>query len=415
MAAWNGERLASLQLSNQANPVIGKIMKMIKIILFSCLILQSAVVWPEAYLPKDDDEILEHLPVATGERKRLRELRLQSNKNPGDYKLALTLARDYIALGRANSDPRYYGYAEALLKPWLDAQNEQPDALVLRATILQNRHDFKAALADLKTALQLNPRLPQAWLTLAAVYEVQGDYPSALRSCLTLARFSGSLTTTACLSSALSLSGQAQSSYEQLVAAVSDARGDSEEMTWAYTLLAELADRLNRAQEADNWYQKAIAQDHRSVYLLASYADFLLDHNRPDEVLDLLQRETQADALLLRLTLAEQQLHHKDFNQHAGLIKDRIAAAKARGDTVHQGDEARFSLYALKDAETALKLATSNWTVQKEPRDARILLEAAIAAKKPDAALPVLKFMEKTRLEDARLTPLLEQAKGQQS
>mgnify|MGYP007054666883 FL=1 len=80
----------------------------------------------------------------------------------------------------------------------------------------------------------------------------------------------------------------------------------------------------------------------------------------------------------------------------------------------NQGDEARFSLHLLEDAETALKLATSNWAVQKEPRDARILLEAAIAAKKPDAALPVLKFMEQTHLEDARLTPLLEQAKGQQ-
>ena len=389
-------------------------MKLIEIILFSCLMLQSAVVWPEAYIPKDDDEILERLPIATGERIRLKELQLQANKKPGDYNFALSLARDYIALGRTNSDPRYYGYAEALLTPWLSAQNQQPEALVLRATILQNRHDFQAALTDLKTALQLNPRIPEAWLTLAAVYEVQGDYPSALRSCLALARFSAALTTTTCINSALGLSGQAQSAYGQLVAAISNTQGDLEEMTWTYNLLAELAERLNRVQEADNWYEKAINQNYRSVYLLASYADFLLDHKRADEVIELLRGETRADTLLLRLTLAEQQLQHKDFNQHAELIKDRIAAAKTRGDTVHQGDEARFSLHVLEDAEMALKLATSNWAVQKEPRDARILLEAAIAAKKPDAALPVLKFMEQTHLEDARLTPLLEQAKGQQ-
>jgi predicted Zn-dependent protease len=213
----------------------------------------------------------------------------------------------------------------------------------------------------------------------------------------------------------LSLSGQAQPSYGQLVAAISNTQGDLEEMTWTYNLLAELAERLNRVQEADNWYEKAINQNYRSVYLLASYADFLLDHKRADEVIELLRGETRADTLLLRLTLAEQQLQHKYFNQHRELINDRIAAAKARGDTVHQGDEARFSLHVLEDAETALTLAISNWAVQKEPRDARILLEAAIAAKKPDAALPVHKFMEQTRLEDARLTPLLEQAKGQQS
>lgn len=383
----------------------------IQLIIMAWIALQSPIAWAEAYTPKDDAEVLELLPVATRERKQLRELRLQVKEKPGDYRLALNLAQDYIALGRSNSDPRYYGYAEAVLTPWLKSINEQPDALVLRATIFQNRHDFQSALADLKSALKYNPRLPQAWLTLAAVYEVQGDYPLVLRSCLALAKFSTSLVATTCINSALSLSGQAQSSYEQLVAAVANTQGNSEEMTWTYTLLAELAERLNLVQKAEGWYQKAIDQDSRSVYLLASYSDFLLDHHRTDEVIDLLRGETRADTLLLRLTLAEQRLGHKNFNQHADLIKDKIAAAKARGDKAHQGDESRFTLHVLNDAESALKLATTNWAVQKEPRDARILLEAAITAKKPDAAIPVLKFMEQTRLEDARLEPLLKLAK----
>ena len=373
--------------------------------------LQNVTVWAEAYTPKNDSDVLERLPVAIGERKRLRELRLQVNENPVDYPLALNLAQKYVALGRANSDPRYYGYAESVLSPWLRPQNEQPDALVLRATILQNRHDFKFALADLKVALNLNPRLPQAWLTLAAVYEAQGDYQSALRSCLALVRFSASLAATACINSALSLSGQAQSSYEQLSAAVTEAQVDPEELTWVYTLLAELAERLSLGKDAERWYQKAIALDHRSIYLLTSFADYLLDHNQPEKVLGLLKAETRADTLLLRLTLAEMQLQHNDFNQHADLIKDRIAAAKARGDTVHQGDEARFSLTVLKDEQAALKLAISNWAVQKEPRDARILLEAALAAKQSNAALPVITFIGQTRLEDARLLPLLKLVK----
>ena len=348
---------------------------------------------------------------ARGERKQLRGLRFQANANPGDFRIALNLAQDYIGLGRANSDPRYYGYAEAILAPWLVPQHEQYDALVLRATILQNRHDFQPALTDLKTALKLNPRLPQAWLTLAAIYEVQGDYSSALRSCLALTRLSTSLATTTCINSALSLSGQAQYSYQQLVAAVNDKQNNTEETTWTYTILAELAERLNLVNDADSWYLKAISSNHRSVYSLASYADFLLDHNRPDEVTTLLQGETRADTLLLRLTLAELRLRHKNFDQHAELIKDKITAAKARGDTVHQGDEARFTLQVIKDPDAALKLATSNWDVQKEPRDTRILLEAALAANKPEAALPVLKFLEQTRLEDARLQPLLKMVK----
>lgn len=391
-------------------------MNLIKTLLFICFILNSACVWSEAYVPKADSEVLERLPVATGEQNRLRQLRSQLTENPGDYVLALSLAREYITTGRANSDPRYFGYAEAILNPWISPQNSLPDALVLRATILQNRHDFQSALANLKTALALNPRLPQAWLTLAAIYEVQGNYPSALRSCMALARFSSSFRATICINSALSLSGRAKSSYEQLVSSVSTRLGgDPEEMAWAYTVLAELAERLNLMDEAHSWYQKAIAQGHRNVYLLSSYADFLLDQNRPADVLGMLQGETKADTLLMRLTLAEQRLQHKDFNQHVDLIKARIAAAKARGDSVHQGDESRFTLHVLQDAKTALKLAIDNWAVQKEPRDARILLEAAIVANNTEAAISVIKFMEQTHMEDAHLGPLIKRAKGQVS
>jgi hypothetical protein len=103
---------------------------------------------------------------------------------------------------------------------------------------------------------------------------VQGDYPAALRSCLALARLTDSLFATVCMHSALSLSGQAQASYEQLLRVVSNSNEDPEEMTWAYTLLGELAERLNLVGEAEVWYQKAIGQGHRSVYLLATYADF---------------------------------------------------------------------------------------------------------------------------------------------
>ena len=386
-------------------------MKLMKIILLFYLLLQISAAWPEAYLPTDDSEVLERLPVATEEKKRLRTLQKQANDNPKNYRLAVSLGREYLALGRSNSDPRFYGYAEALLTPWLSTQYGQPEALVIRATILQNRHHFKSAITDLKAALNFNPRLPEAWLTLAAIYEAQGEHTLALRSCLALTKFSVSLVSTACINSALSLSGQALSAYRQLSAAVTYAHAEAAEKTWVYNLLAELAERLNLDEEADTWYQKALAQNYRSVYLLASYADYLLDQHRHHEVLDLLDGETQADTLLLRLTLAEQQIKSKQFDGHASLIKAKIAAAKARGDTVHQGDEARFSLQVLKDAKTSLTLAIDNWAVQKEPRDARILLEAALAAKQPEAARPVIQFMEKTHLEDARLGSLLKQAK----
>ena len=56
------------------------------------------------------------------------------------------------------------------------------------------------------------------------------------------------------------------------------------------------------------------------------------------------------------------------------------AAAEMRGDTVHQQEEARFALHIKNDAKNALRLAGENWKVQREPRDAQIFLEAALAA-----------------------------------
>ena len=78
----------------------------------------------------------------------------------------------------------------------------------------------------------------------------------------------------------------------------------------------------------------------------------------------------------------------------------RYAAARLRGDTTHEQEESRFTLQVLNEPAQALRLAQSNWRIQREPRDARVLLEAAIAARQPDAAQPVLDWMAQTRIED---------------
>ncbi len=111
-------------------------MKRIRFILTLWFVFHTLIGWTQAYIPQSDAEILEIIPVATGEKQRLRDLRSELNKQPDDYALAINLARNYIALGRTNSDPRYYGYAEAVLERWLKSPHTKPDAMVLQATIL---------------------------------------------------------------------------------------------------------------------------------------------------------------------------------------------------------------------------------------------------------------------------------------
>jgi hypothetical protein len=109
---------------------------------------------------------------------------------------------------------------------------------------------------------------------------------------------------------------------------------------------------------------------------------------------------------LLRLTQAEAALRLPAAEKHMRMLADRYAAARARGDTTHRAEEARFELHLRKDPVTATQLARENYTVQREPRDARVLLEAALAAKDSASARAALDWLRSSGFEDTRLRQL---------
>jgi hypothetical protein len=62
-----------------------------------------------------------------------------------------------------------------------------------------------------------------------------------------------------------------------------------------------------------------------------------------------------------------------------------------------------------QDAHRALPLAQANWSVQREPADARILLESALAGKNRAAAQPAIDWLKANHVEDFRLQQLATQ------
>ena len=283
--------------------------------------------------------------------------------------------------------------------------------LLLRATLRQARHDFNGALADLSAILKLHPDDAQAWLTQALLQQVQADYSAAKKSCLNLLPLTPELIATSCISQVSSLSGQAEKSYQllhrvYLKNAPENAQASADQRVWVLTLLAEMAVRLGYDQAAEQHFKQALALGLRDVYLMAAYSDFLLDQGRAREVVTLLQDESRADALLLRLALAEKILGKPTLAGHMDALRARFAASSARADSVHQREEARYTLHLLEQPKPALLLAEKNWAVQREPDDARILLEAALAAGDIKAAQPVLEWMGHNKVEDKRLTRL---------
>lgn len=362
------------------------------------------------FIPTDPNQVLERLPLAAADPvvRELQGLRRQLAARPDDLELALKLARRNLEIGRAEADPRYYGYAQAALTPWWEQTPPPAEALLLRAVLRQNRHDFPGALADLQQVLAARPRHAQAWLTQAVIQQVQGEPAAALRSCLALQRIAPSLLSNACLNGALARGGQAEFADASLQRALENSvDADGEERLYALTVLAEIAEQLGDAPAAERRFRAALALGRRSVYLLGGYADFLLDQNRPAEVRNLLRDEQRADNLLLRLALAERRLDDLNWQRHAETLEARFAAARQRGDGVSIASEARLRLDLRQQPQEALALALRNWAQQqREPQDARLLLEAALAANQPEAAWEVLDWLNRVKLEDRRLADL---------
>ena len=58
-----------------------------------------------------------------------------------------------------------------------------------------------------------------------------------------------------------------------------------------------------------------------------------------------------------------------------------------------------------------LSRAVANWGLQKEPQDAALVLRAAIAAKAPERAAPIVKWVERSGLEDVSIEALIQRLK----
>jgi tetratricopeptide (TPR) repeat protein len=382
--------------------------------LIAPLVVLLAVIGPARplgaapFVPESDADVLERLPAPlAGVAGELRRLRGPHADAPSDPAEAAFVAGRYIELGQTQADPRYFGYAQAALAPWWGLQDPPPEILLLRAAIRQSRHEFDPALADLSRLLEQDPRDPRAWLMQAVILIVRGDYRAAWRSCEALARLREAFLAFSCLGSVASLAGQAEGGYGLLgLAKEQSDRASLAEQVRLETLLAKTAERMGDRKLAEAHFDAARRLQPDDAYLLGSYADFLLDQGRALEVVALLRERTRVDGLLLRLALAERAVGAPDGDAHIAELRARFAATRQRGDSLHQGDEARFLLHLEGRPEAALPLAQANWAVQHEPRDARVLLEAALAAGRPDAARPALDWLASSGIQDAVLAEL---------
>lgn len=319
-------------------------------------------------IPTNGDQVIERLPGHSDPaQQKLRQLRQQLSADPQNLGLAVDLAQRFIDTARSSADPRYLGYAQAALAPWWHSATA-PDAVrILRAILRQSTHQFGPALADLDVVLRHDSRQPQAWLTRATILQVQGEYGAAKQSCAHLFGLADNLVTQTCLHSVASLNGNAANSYRHLLQSLRQQPDAAPALQlWGLTLLGEMAHRLGDLRAAESHFEQALRATPdagQDSYLLAAYADLLLEQQRSAQVVALLRDQTKADNLLLRYALALQQQGSTRAAVSIAHLAERFDAATRRGDQVHQREQARFALTLQHDPAAALRLAQQNWLV----------------------------------------------------
>lgn len=368
------------------------------------------------YTPASDATILLQRPA--GLALALRSSRLPIA--PADDAARIAAVKAAIAQARRSGDPRYYGQAQALLGgDWTSAAPPAPLRL-LRASLRQQRHQFADALADLDAVLASDPTNAQARLIRANIQMLQGEPAMAKADCAALLGKTSLLVASTCIGSVAGLSGQAETGLQVIELALQREPNAAVELRlWALTQAAEIAERLGDSLRAAALYTTALAEakaaGENDIYLKAAYADFLLLQQRADEVRELLAAETESDPLLLRLALAEQQQAQNGNTaaqgraaQYLDDLMRRYRLAAERGDANHWREQAMAALHLQQDANAALRYAQNGWAEQQEPADALLLLQAAKVAAHPTAAQPVLDWLARTRLQDVRMTPLVD-------
>lgn len=372
---------------------------------------QPSTPYRAPYVPANDAVVLQRVPSASDPAVRQMEsLRSRLTVDRGNVRLADELARAYIEYGRRVGDAHFAGYAEAVIAPWLAAADPPTALLVTQATLLQYRHEFAKARALLDRAVARDPKLAQAWLSLATLDMVQGDYAGAAAHCSQVSRHGGLALGLACTGNLRLYTGEAEQGMA-LLARIDGGRSPAMR-AWVEGLLAEGAERLGRFDRSESHYREALGLAPGDNFLLVAYADFLLDRGRPKDVLGLLADYAESDTAFLRLALAHAGLGTAEAARYRWVMTARFEAYRQRGSELFGREEARFLLHLAHEPDAALAAALRNFELQREPADVRVALQAALAARRPDAASQVISFVVRSKLSDPQIDALVRALQG---
>jgi predicted Zn-dependent protease len=382
------------------------------------------------FRPSDPGFVVAELPGGSSRSRDGFARQLELSRS--DPQLAAQLAAALLEQARMSAQPQLYGRAESVLAPWIARPTMPAPLLILEANILQQRHEFAAAIEMLDRAIAQDPRSSQARLMRANVHIVTADYEHARPDCAWLLGSGEQWTGSVCIAQVLGSTGQlerARALLERLTAGDAADQSDqrqfgrvptgqrptAEVLAWTLSVRADLALRAGALPEAEDMLTRAVALAPASDYTRLALADVLIARNRWSEAVDVLDTARPSVGALLRRAIARahdpwrtQEGHMQDSLAE---LKERLTVSAQRGERTHLREETRLALefahVGADDRRDALALARDNFNVQRETEDVRLFARAATEARDPAALALLEEWLRHSHYEDIVVEQLL--------
>jgi hypothetical protein len=113
------------------------------------------------------------------------------------------------------------------------------------------------------------------------------------------------------------------------------------------------------------------------------------------------------DALLMQALLASRGLKAPDEAALAQQMAARLQSQALRQESLIERPRLIYQIAYGQDLAGGLALSIDNWQLQKEPPDALLFVQAALALKQPRAAEPVVQWVQATGYTEPQLDRLI--------
>ena len=335
---------------------------------------------------------------------------------------ALAYARAVFTLGFNEGDLRWFGSAKAALTPWWQAADLPADGHFMRGLVKQGFHDFDGGLQDINRAIALDPARAEFWSWRFALHLLLANMGAAQQDSEDIARLFGPQEGQIYSAVLAYRTGQALAAVQKLSASIRlPEYQDAASQVWIGFHLGEAHRVAQQPEQAIALWQRLLQVHPQSHLLRLSLADLLNQQGRFQQAKAVATaNSTQlnsnlTDALLMQALLASRGLKAPDEAALAQQMAARLQSQALRQESLIERPKLIYQIAYGQDLAAGLALSIENWQQQKEPPDAVLFAQAALARQQARAAEPVVQWAQTTGYTDPQLAPLITQLKAHPS